>query len=106
MSMPTVNPAADSGLARIIWCLFGPMALLVASITIAEKGGGWFGAGSLLYLLVLASTLLARWIDYRGGKSQTADGKPVTPELIRRYFTLVPAFAALVWIAAHLLGRR
>ncbi|QDT56656.1 hypothetical protein Pan44_47130 [Caulifigura coniformis] len=104
--MSATSAEAGSGLPRLVWCLFGPMALLVTTVMIAEKGGGWLGFGSLVYLLILATMLLARWVDYRTGHSETAAGEPATPELIRRYYTTVPVVAMVVWIVANVIGLR
>jgi len=97
---------AGSGFARLVWCLFGPMALLVTTVMIAEKGGGWLGVASLLYLAILAITLLARWLDYRTGHSETASGEPTTPGLIRRYYSTIPLIAVIVWGVANVIGQR
>ena len=104
--MSSSVPTTDSGVSRLIWCLIGPMMLLVLAIMIAEKKGGWLGGSSLAYLLVLGGTALARWRDYRSGNSLTADGEPTTAAHLRSYFLTIPPLGLAVWLAANWLGTR
>lgn len=90
--------------ARVVWFLFGPMALLVLAIMIAEKGSGWFGPSSIAFLLVLSITVLARWLDCRGGQPRAADGQPATAAQLRRYFIAAPVAGLAVWAVANLIG--
>lgn len=82
------------------------MMLLALAVTTAEKGGGWLGVSSIMYLAVLLMTVLARWIDYRSGRSETAAGEPMTPALFRRYLILIPSLAIAVWVVVNLIGAR
>lgn len=97
---------SGSCLARLVWFLFGPMLLLVFAILIAEKGGGWLGPLSLAFLAILAMTVLARWLDFRGGLARTAEGTPATPAHLRRYVMASLLIGFAVWTIANLIGVR
>jgi len=82
------------------------MALLILAIAIAEKRQGWLGAASLLFLIMLVVTLLARWIDFRSGHATTADGQPATAADLRR-FTITTALVGMgVWLVCNWIGQR
>ena len=92
--------------ARIVWFLFGPMALLVLALMIAEKRGGWLGLSSIAFLVILVVTVVTRWVDLRGGNSLTAEGKPATVADVRRFTAISLIVGMAVWCAANVIGQR
>jgi hypothetical protein len=92
--------------ARIVWFLFGPLSLLVLSLMIAEKRGGWLGIASLSFLFVLLVTIAARWIDFRGGSALTAEGMPATSVDVRRFTVMASLVGLGVWFVANMIGQR
>ena len=93
------------GFARVFWMLLGPVLLLLLTAGIVTRWRGWVTGPDLLYFAVLGGMLLARWVEFRGGESQTADGEPATPADLRRYLLVGTAAGIAVWVAANLLGR-
>jgi len=91
--------------ARIVWFLFGPLSLLVLTIMIAEKRGGWLGTASAAFLLVLVVTVVARWIDFRGGSALTVEGTPATSADVRRFTVMISLVGLAVWVIANLIGQ-
>ena len=92
--------------ARIIWFMFGPMALLVLAIMIVEKRQGWLGMASIAFLIVLLMTVVARWIDFRGGNAMTAEGEPATERDVRQFMSRSSLIGAAIWVIANLIGGR
>lgn len=104
--MPADGPTSGSCLPRLIWFMIGPMALLMLALLIAEKRGGWTGPASLAFVGVLIVTILARWLDYRGGNAQTAEGTPATAFHTRRFVIGASLVGLVVWCLANLIGSR
>jgi hypothetical protein len=100
------GPTSGSCLPRLIWFMVGPMVLLVLTLLITEKRGGWTGPASLAFLVVLAVTILAWWLDLRGGDARTAEGKPATAAHILRFTIAASLIGIVVWCLANLIGSR
>lgn len=90
--------------ARVFWMMIGPLALAVLGLNVAMKGGGWLTATDSAYLIVLGLVLASRWLEYRSGKGQTAEGKPLTEAGLRRYLLLTASVGLAVWVGANLIG--
>ena len=103
--MPAV-PESSFGvlLARLGWMLFGPLALLLLTITIVSRGSGWLTAADVAFLAVLAAMLAARWLQLRSGQAQTTAGEPATRADLRRYLALATALGLAAWAGANVLG--
>lgn len=85
--------------ARVLWMLIGPLSLTSVAIIIMETGYGWFAIRSILYLVALAVTIVARWLD-----PVTSDGELTTPSQ-RRFTATWTLIAGLVgWAAANVIG--
>jgi hypothetical protein len=84
--------------------MIGPAAMLVLTLIIADRGNGWFTAADIAFLTMLAVTILARWLDFRGGHPQTAMGEPAKPAHLRRYVPAALLLGLAVWTAANLIG--
>jgi hypothetical protein len=89
---------------RITWMLLGPVALVLATFGIVNRGEGWVTAPDILYFTILGLMFLGRWLEFRGGNPQTADGQPATPEHLRRYLIVGAGAGLAIWVFANLLG--
>lgn len=90
--------------ARVFWMMAGPLVLAILAYNIATTGGGWLIAMDVAYLVILALVLAARWLEFRTGHGQTAEGEPLTAEGLRRYMTLALCVGLAVWVGANLIG--
>jgi len=93
-------------IARLCWMMLGPLALVALAYGIVKSGEGWFTGADLAFLGVLAVTMLARWLEFRGGHAETADGEPATPAHLRRYLTGAALIGLGTWTIANLIANR
>ena len=91
-------------LSRIFWMMVGPLTLVLLAFSIVIKGSGWLTLTDLAFLGVLGSLLLARWLEFQGGKPRTSTGEPATPAHLRRYAITTIVLGASAWVAANLVG--
>lgn len=90
--------------ARIIWMMIGPLVLAMLGFNIISNGAGWFTVTDVAYFIVLAVVLGARWLEFRSGQGQTAEGEPLTEAGLRRYLLLTALVGIGVWAGANLIG--
>jgi hypothetical protein len=55
-------------------------------------------------LAALCGLIVVRWLDFRCGSAQTAEGEPATPAHLRRYIIGALAIGLVVWVTANVLG--
>jgi hypothetical protein len=91
-------------LARVFWMLLGPLLLLLMTFTVVQTGNGWSTTADFAFLGILGAMMLARWLEFRSGEAQTADGDPATPQDLRRYLIGVAGLGLSVWVAANVVG--
>jgi hypothetical protein len=96
--------SAAALLGRFFWMLIGPLVLLLLTFSIVSGGSGWWTIVDFAFWATLAAMLLGRWLEFRGGNPQTADGEPATAAHFRRYALLAGLVALGVWVVANLLG--
>jgi hypothetical protein len=103
---PAVQPVTSIFvlLARLTWCVLGPLVLGLTTITIVTRGSGWATSWNLLFALIVAAMIGGRWVEQRSGSATTLTGEPATPQDWRRYWHLLIPTAAGIWIAANALG--
>jgi hypothetical protein len=90
--------------ARLLWVLAGPLALLGITYSIMSGGTGWLTGRDAAFGIVVGLMLLGRWYEHRSGEATTLTGEVATPEDFRRYMRLVPALAVVIWVVANALG--
>lgn len=96
--------SGSSVLARVCWMMIGPMVLALLAFHIVSAGSGWFTPADFAFLAVLGGTVLARWVEHRGGHAQTATGEPATADHLRRYVLGAMLLGLGAWSLANLLG--
>lgn len=100
---PTITTLAGL-LARLVWVILGPMALLLLAAGIVTQGSGWLTWLDAAFLIVLGLMMLCRGLDQRSGASTTLTGEPATAEQYRRYVMILPIVGVVVWAGANLVG--
>ena len=90
--------------SRMYWMGLGPLLLLLILISIAGSDSGWLTGLDLAAGLVLLSLPLVRWLEFRTGKSRTADGELTTRSHFQNYSVLVVLLGAIGWTIANILG--
>jgi divalent metal cation (Fe/Co/Zn/Cd) transporter len=90
--------------ARRTWIMFGPLALLGIIWGIVSQGTGWFTRLDAAFAVVVGLMVLGRWVEQRSGSATTLTGEPATLEQCKRYATILLPSAAVVWVAANLIG--
>jgi hypothetical protein len=88
--------------ARLIWGLFGLLALLGIACGIVSHGTGWPAGLDAALGIVVVWMLLGRWVECRAGTATMATHEPVTLE---RHITLRPPPTVLVWIVTRVAGQ-
>lgn len=81
-----------------------PMALMILTMTIVTKGGGWLTFADYAFFALLAAMVLARVWEFREGHPQTASGEPATPAHLRRFVAGGLVLGLAVWAVANFLG--
>lgn len=89
---------------RLTWIALGPVALVGLTIGIVSGGTGWLTGLDAAFVLVAGLMLLGRWTEQRSGSATTLTGEPATPAQLRRYVVLLIPVAAVIWLAANILG--
>jgi hypothetical protein len=107
---PKSTPAAqqyDSPLGcllRLFWMAGGNALLLFLAAGIFEKSPRHISFLDGLYWGVVASLVLARFLDIRYCRGQTSSCEPATLGHWRRYALLVVGLSSAVWGVARLLA--
>lgn len=91
-------------LARLLWLLIGPIALVMLLYAIVSRGGGWLTPWDVAYLLLVPVVMCARWAEQRSGAATTATGEPALPEHLRRYVRVLAPLALLLWVEANVVA--
>jgi hypothetical protein len=95
------TPSGASVLARLLWMFLCPMALLVLTMAIVTKGGGWLTGADYAFFVLLAAMILARLWEFREGAPQTASGEPATPAHLWRFTVGGIVLGIAVWVVAN-----
>jgi len=86
--------------------LFGNAILWFVLASIFAKRPKLPSAYDVIYWLIVASLVLARYVDIRYQKGRTAySDDPATLKHWRRYAALLVIAAFGAWVAAHALGQ-
>jgi hypothetical protein len=104
--MSDAAQSSGSCFIRLVWFMIGPAAMLILAATKMERGGGWLTGLDIAFFIMLALTILARCIDFRLGRPQTASGTPATAAHLRRYIPLMLVIGVLVWTMTNVIGNR
>lgn len=89
---------------RLWWCFLGPALLCFLAIQTGIAHDGWIASFDLVFLIVLLTTVGARWISFRVGDRKNAFGDIITLGQLRRYSILFIVGGVVLWIVANLLG--
>ena len=90
--------------SRVFWMMIGPLCLALLAFTIVQIGSGWATWADFGYLAVLGGMLLARWLEFRQGNPQTADGQPATATHLRHYIRAAIPLGLGMWVVANVIG--
>jgi len=102
--IPT-KPESSSGCLSIIFRLtwiFGASLLAFGAIFIIQ--GNAPGLADIIFWLIALGLILARYVDIRYLKGETADNKPATLKHWRRYSVILLAAAGLLYLLAKILA--
>jgi hypothetical protein len=104
-NMPAANASTLVVLSRLVWMMFGPMLLTVTALIIANAvDAGWRTTADIAFLLILALTIAARWIEFGGGGAMDGTGKPVSREHVVRYTGIMLVGGLAVWVGANVVA--
>lgn len=91
--------------ARLTWLAVGPIALLGIAWGIVTRGKSWFTGLDVAFAAVVGLMILGRWVEQRSGAATTLTGEAATLRQCKRYAAVLLVVAAVVWVAANLLGK-
>lgn len=103
MAAPQSTPVLPA-LGRITWMLLGPVALALLVVAIIETGEGWLTLADILFFVALGATLLGRWLEFTGGRPETATGEPATAADLNRFLVVATFAGLLTWLVANLFA--
>lgn len=102
--IPT-KPESSGGclsiLVRLTW-IFGASLLVFCAIFIAQ--GKAPGLADTIFLLITLGLILARYVDIRYLKGETADNQPATLKHWRRYSVIVLVVAGFLYALARIVA--
>jgi hypothetical protein len=101
---PATQPSLLGLVGRVFWMLLGPLLLGVTTYMIIRTGNGWLTIADLAFLGLLAGMMLGRWLEFRGGNPQTAEGEPAGPHHLRRYLIAVLMIGLAIWVIANIVA--
>jgi hypothetical protein len=87
-------------LCRMIWMVFGPAGLLLATAALWAQPARLLSLADLAFFGIVLITILANFLDYRW--SRAANGERSSVAFSFRYAIAVTLFACAMWGAAHL----
>lgn len=99
------KPESSSGclsiVVRLTW-IFGASLLVFGAIFIAQ--GKAAGLADMIFWLIALALIVARYVDIRFLKGETADNKPATIKHWRRYSVILLSAAGLLYLLAKILA--
>lgn len=102
--IPT-KPKSSSGclsiIVRLTW-IFGVSLLIFGAIFIIQ--GNVPGLADAIFWLITLGLILARYVDIRYLKGETAENKPATLKHWRRYSVILLLAAGLLYLLAKILA--
>jgi hypothetical protein len=81
------------------------MFLVLVTFGIVRNWEGWVTGLDVAFFVLVGVMLLGRWLEFRGGRPETATGEPATPGHLQRYVVLLPLVGVAVWVIANVLGQ-
>jgi len=100
-----VKPESSGGclsiIVRLTW-IFGASLLVFAAIFIMQ--GKAPGLADIIFWLIALGLILARYVDVRYLKGETADNKPATLKHWRRYSVILLIAAGSLYLLAKILA--
>jgi hypothetical protein len=85
--------------------MFGPMGLTVTALIVASApNSGWRTTADIIFLALLAITILARWIEFAAGDARNGMGEPVARADIVRYSIIMASVGLAAWICANVVA--
>ncbi len=91
-------------LCRLMWMFIGPLSLGIIIYQTISQRDGWFVSRDIVFAIALALTIGARWLEIRRGAGETATGEPATMEHFKRYVAVLFPVAAVLGVAAKIVG--
>jgi hypothetical protein len=89
---------------HLTWLILGPVALLVSLLSIVDAGGDWISALDIVFWVIVALMIFARWADQKSGQGTTSEGEPSTWKDFQKYIIILPIFAVGAWLMAKAFG--
>lgn len=86
---------------RLYWFAIGPLLLILMLLGLLNDEAGRRVGYNVAYLVALAGIPVSRWLEMRGGRAVTADGKPATWTDVRNYVLLSVSVALVALVAAN-----
>ena len=93
---------AGSGcLVRLVWMVFGNIALVIAVVSILRKQELAFSIADVALWAIVGVMVAARWLDVTRLNGLTAAGRRATLADWRRYAMLLTGGALALWALGH-----
>lgn len=99
-----VSPGGTGVFVRLYWLILGNVLLFFLLVSLFEKHPPLPSLLDAVYFVVVASLILARYIDIRFLNGETGEGTPATMTNWRRYTMLVGSVGVGAWLLARTLA--
>jgi hypothetical protein len=76
------------------------MMVFFSTAALVLKADRFWTSADGLYVSGLAAMFVGRWLEFRSGVAETADGKALSARDLRRYYLLLGLSGLAVWAIA------
>jgi len=88
-------------LIRIFWMLLGNAILLISTIFIIQGESWKFHTADVVFWVIVAALLLARYLDIKFFGDSASTGAPASMVHWRKYAAILLICSIVVWILSH-----
>ena len=84
----------------LLWMVAGPLMVFMSTVAMVVKAGVFWTSAHGCYAAGLGAMFAGRWLEFRSGAAETADGKPASAHDLHRYYLLLGLSGLAVWLIA------
>jgi len=89
---------------RVFWMLFGNVILFFTTISIFQHKREIFHTADIIFWGIVATLVLARYLDIKFWPDTTPKGTPVTMAHWRKYAVVLLICSTSLWVIAHVIN--
>jgi hypothetical protein len=91
-------------LVRVFWMLLGNAILAISAIFITQGKDWKFQTADVVFWVIVAALLLARYLDIKFYSDSDSTGQPASMVNWRKYAAILLIISTAVWVLAHVVN--